>query len=82
MTMEVKPLHPKKAYPPMLVTLSGMTMEVKPLHPEKAPSPMLVTLSGIIVLLHPADGQVDSTLLGHIQFIPVLHILRVLVVIA
>ena len=58
--MLIKPLHPKNALSPMLVTLSGITILVKPLHPKNAYSPMLVTLSGIVMLfkpLHPENAQ-------------------------
>ena len=34
--MDVKPVQPSKAEPPMLVTLSGMVMDVKPAQPQKA----------------------------------------------
>jgi hypothetical protein len=36
MVMEVRALHPQKAFSPMEVTLSGMAMEVRARHPQKA----------------------------------------------
>ena len=46
---EVRLLQPLKAYPPMLVTPSGMVMEVRPLQPSKVLLPMLV--AGKIITL-------------------------------
>ena len=54
MVMEVKPVQPEKAEPPMLITLLGMVTEVKLLQPPKALYPMLVTVLGIIVFWQPA----------------------------
>ncbi len=51
--MEVRPLQPEKAEPPMLVSPSGSVMEARPVQPLKAPSPMLVTPTGMAVDLHP-----------------------------
>jgi hypothetical protein len=45
--MEVKPLQPRKALSPILVTLLGIVMEVKTLQVAKAPIPILVTPLGI-----------------------------------
>ena len=53
MVTEVRPLHPRKAEPPIDVTLSGMVTDVKPLQPEKAWSPIDVTLSGMVTDVKP-----------------------------
>ena len=34
--IEVKPVQPENAEPPILVTLSGIVIEVKPVQPENA----------------------------------------------
>ena len=63
MVKDVKPAHPAKANPPILVTELpivkallpmlvsvtelGISTDFKPVHPEKALSPMLVTELGI-----------------------------------
>ena len=47
--MEVRPLQPQKAPPPMLVTLFGIVMEVRLEQPENAYFPMLVTLFGMVM---------------------------------
>ena len=49
--MLVRPVQPKKAQFPMLVTLLGIVMLVRPVHSRKAPSPMLVTLLGMVMLV-------------------------------
>ena len=41
--IDVKPLQPKKAETPILVTELGIVIDVKPLHPSKALYPILVT---------------------------------------
>ena len=46
--MDVRPLQPKKAWSPMLVTELGMVTEVRPLQQVKAKLPMLVTELGIV----------------------------------
>ena len=51
--MEVNPLHPVKAFPPIEVTEFGMVMEVSPLHPRKASSPMVVTVLGMFTEFKP-----------------------------
>ena len=40
---EVRPLQPKKAPPPMVVTLLGMVTDVRPLQSRKASPPIEVT---------------------------------------
>ena len=51
----VRPLQPKKAPPPMLVTLLPIVTLVSPSQPLKADLPMLVTLSGIVMLVRPVQ---------------------------
>ena len=48
---EVRPMHPKKALPPMPVTFSGIVIVVKEMHLSKAQAPMVVTLLGMITEL-------------------------------
>ena len=45
---EVKEEQSRKAYPPILVTLSGIVIYSKEEQPSKALYPMLVTLSPIV----------------------------------
>ena len=47
--IDVKPLQPEKAAPPILVTELGIVIDVKPLQPEKASFPILVTELGIVI---------------------------------
>jgi hypothetical protein len=47
----LRPLHRKKALPPMLVTLLGIMILFRLGQLQKALSPMLVTLSGILMLV-------------------------------
>jgi len=51
--MEVRPLQPEKADPPMLVTLLGIVTDLRPLQLEKVAYSMLVTLLGIVTDLRP-----------------------------
>ena len=46
--IEVKPVQPENALPPMLVTLLGIVTEVKAVQSENVQSPMLVTPLGIV----------------------------------
>ena len=67
--IEVKPVHSRKAQPPMLVTLLGIVTEVKLVHSRKALPPMLVTLLGMVTevkAVQPvkAPGPMLVTLLG------------------
>lgn len=45
--MDVKPVQPEKADPPIVVTEVGISMEVKPVQPENAITPISVTEDGI-----------------------------------
>ena len=47
MVTEVTPVHPSKAYDPILVTLLGMDTEIRLEQPEKAYDPILFTSDGI-----------------------------------
>ena len=51
MVIEVRPLQPPKAPPPILTTELGIKIDVNLVHPVKALSPIDVTEFGIIVLL-------------------------------
>ena len=73
-TIEVRLEQPRKAYPPMLVTPSGMTIEVKLEQPENAYSPMIVTPSGIAIEVRPEQPEkarvpIFVTLLGIYVFL-------------
>ena len=47
--IDVKLLHPKKVYPPILVTELGIVIDVKLLQPSKARLPILVIEFGIVI---------------------------------
>lgn len=47
------PLHPLKAFFPIVVTLLGMIMLVRPVQPKKVLLPIVVTLLGIVTLVRP-----------------------------
>jgi hypothetical protein len=36
MVMDVSPVQPENAYPPIVVTLLGMVMDVSPVQPENS----------------------------------------------
>ena len=67
-SIEVKPVQPWKAQPPMYVTLLGISIEVNPVHWSKALPPMLVTLLGITVFLHPAISLLVDVSMIALQF--------------
>ncbi len=54
--INVRPLQPRKADSPMLVTLLPMITDVRPLHQQKASYPMLVTLLGIVTDVSPLQS--------------------------
>ena len=51
------PLQPKKASPPIYVTLLGILIDVSPLQLEKALPPILVTLLGISIEVSPLQPE-------------------------
>ena len=53
----VKPLHPQKAYEPILVTLSGIVTLVKPLQYWKAYEPILVTSPLKVIVPLPSENS-------------------------
>ena len=69
MVMEVKPVQPENAEPPMDVTLLGMVKVVKPIQLLNAELPMDVTLLGMVMEVKPVQPEnaellMDVTLLG------------------
>ena len=67
MVIDVRPLHPEKAYSPIYVTLLGIVTEVRSLQLEKARSRMPDTLLGIIVFLHPKYIVFDEVIIMALQ---------------
>ena len=62
--MEVRPVQPEKADPPMLVSPFCKVMEVRPVQPEKADPPMLVSPSGRVMEVRPVQPEkADSPML-------------------
>ena len=65
----IKPLHSKKASPPISVTELGMVTSVKPLQPLKALYPIVLTELGKVTLVKPvqpwkADQRISVIVLG------------------
>ena len=79
--MEVRPEHPMKAPPSIVVTLLGMVMEVRPEQSQKASEPIVVTLLGMLMEVRPEQPwkalfPIDFTLLGMVVFLqPVINVL-------
>ena len=72
----VRPLQPRKALLPMIVTLLGMVIDVRPLQPEKAEYPMLVTLLGMVIDVRPlqpskADSPMPNVPSSSVILVPV-----------
>ena len=55
--MLVKPLQPRNALSPILVTLFGIVILVNPLQAVNAEEPILVTLFGIVILVNPLQPE-------------------------
>ena len=69
MVIEVRPVQPENAEPPIEVTLSGMVILVRLEQPSKASRPIEVTLSGMTVFLHPATSVfVDVSIIHLLPF--------------
>jgi len=70
-----KPVQPKKADSPIVITELGIVMEVSPVQPEKARQPMDVTELGIVmevsaVQRKKADSSIVVTDLGITNVVP------------
>ena len=74
MVIAVRPVQPKNAPDPMLVTRLETVMLVRPVQPKNALDPMLVTLCGIVMLVRPlqslnALGPILVTLSGIVTLV-------------
>ena len=65
--MPVKPVQPRKAAAPMLVTLSGIVIPVKPVQSKNAKVSILVIPYGITEFLHPTITALVSVLIIALQ---------------
>ena len=69
MVMEVRPLQPRKAYPPMDLTEFGILIEIKLCVSQNTSEPIDVTEVGIIVFLHPAISSFDNVFIIPLQLL-------------